>query len=190
VSQSQCSAADRGYPALQVAFLGRWDVEMKGLDRLARVAASDPDLTINVHTDLYMKRDKRAGRRLLRELPPNMVLRTPVEGEGKWEALMSLDGYLHMARWESFGNSIAEAMVCGTIPFLSPEMHLAAELAPLDLCVLLDPDDATTSSRLIRATLLDAERRLDLEQRVREFAQREYHEASVARRMLEAYGWD
>ncbi|WP_427006391.1 glycosyltransferase [Pseudarthrobacter sp. H2] len=101
-----------------VVFLGRLDVEQKGLDRLATFAEAMPDLTFGIYGPA------RTGTSLP-AFPSNVTLHEPVWGERKWSVLRSAAVYMQLARWEAFGLSIFEAALVGTPPVVSQEMHVA-----------------------------------------------------------------
>jgi glycosyltransferase involved in cell wall biosynthesis len=137
------------------AYLGRWDVEHKGLDRLARIAGHASGVSFELYSDgVPTLRSSGSGGRM-GELPPNVHLRAPVYGREKWRTLSGVQAYVQVSRWESFGNAVAEALVCGTPVFLSREMHLAADLAAVDACVVLDAEDAEGSALALKQALED-----------------------------------
>jgi glycosyltransferase involved in cell wall biosynthesis len=103
-----------------VVFLGRFDTLHKGIDRLADYAADMPDVTFGV----YGHPSDRA-RDALPDFPGNVMLRDPVYGQEKWSVLRSAAVYLQLSRWEAFGRSVFEAMMVGTPPIVSREMHVA-----------------------------------------------------------------
>lgn len=103
-----------------VVFLGRLDTVNKGLDRLADYAAHMTDVTFGVYG-----RPSARSRDALPDFPANVTLRDPVYGEEKWSVLRSAAVYMQLSRWEVFGLSVFEAMMVGTPPIVSREMHVA-----------------------------------------------------------------
>jgi glycosyltransferase involved in cell wall biosynthesis len=103
-----------------VVFLGRLDTVHKGLDRLADYAAGMPDVTFGIYGRLSGR-----SRDALPDFPANVTLRDPVYGLQKWSVVRSAAVYMHLSRWEVFGLSVFEAMMVGTPPIVSKEMHVA-----------------------------------------------------------------
>lgn len=168
-------------------YLGRWDVVHKGLDRLAAVAASAPDVTIDIHTALRPKKELRLARRLIDSLPPNMSVCEPVVKRDKWRKLAAADAYVHLARWESFGVAVVEGAAAGLPLVLTPEMHLAIELEQAGAAIIVDGDDPDHVRGRLFELLEDDEALMRMREAGRHFAREHCHEDRVALEMISAY---
>ncbi|MDQ8204656.1 glycosyltransferase family 4 protein [Pelagicoccus sp. SDUM812003] len=106
-------------------YLGRFDVEHKGLDLICQVAKRCPSFSFH----LYGARPSSASfRDFETSLPSNVALRDPVYGSEKAEVLNNASVYIHLPRWEGFGNSIIDAAGRGVPVLLSQEAALSKEL--------------------------------------------------------------
>jgi glycosyltransferase involved in cell wall biosynthesis len=104
-----------------VVFLGRFDWFRKGIDRLADFAEEMPGVSFGFYG--------RQAASVLPALPRNVTLHDPVYGQEKWSVLRSAAVYMQLSRWEAFGLSVFEAMMVGTPPIVSREMHVAPLVA-------------------------------------------------------------
>ena len=125
--ESPAAANDRwaipsGQP--QIAFLGRFDVEHKGIDILVDLARRVPEADFH----LYGREDARTKpelEELKRNATPNVFFHGPVFDEDKARVLNEATLYLQPSRWEAFGNSVAEAMCLGTPCAITSTMNMA-----------------------------------------------------------------
>ena len=138
-----------------LVFIGRFDMEHKGLDTLLegvglliredrpRVIQSGPD----------WRGGKKQTEARVRELGLQrwVEVRAPVYGREKFELMASARGFLYPSLFEAFGNSAAEAASLG-VPVLAGQYPLGEYLRSRDagLVVAPDPEDmATGLSRLL-----------------------------------------
>jgi glycosyltransferase involved in cell wall biosynthesis len=135
----------------RVVYLGRFDVEHKGLDRLVDSARYS---TAEFH--LYGHAGRQHGRvaaELFASAPANVVVHGPLFGVAKDEVLGSAALYVQSSRWEAFGRSTAEAAMAGTPVVLSSESVLAGAVAEHGCGIVLDFDDPARAGRQMDALL-------------------------------------
>ncbi|AEB43906.1 glycosyltransferase family 4 protein [Micromonospora maris] len=162
-------------------YLGRPDVEHKGLDRLMRLAAELPEAEVLMYGD-GLERLHRDG-----PVPTNVRLMGVAAGPEKAAALIGSSCYVHLSRWEAYGRSIVEAMGLSVPVAISAECDLADEIRRLGLgLVLADADDAGGSARALRR-YLDSPLAEQSTRRAREWALTEATPSAVAQRIAQAY---
>ncbi len=93
----------------RIVFLGRFDVEHKGIDLLFSLARAMPHVDFHLHGTGSGK----ALEDLMPFRPSNLSLLKPVYGAEKVAALQSADIYIQMSRWEGIPISVMEAMSLG-----------------------------------------------------------------------------
>lgn len=101
----------------QLAYVGRYDPEHKGLDLLVEAMSLIPEST---RPKLVMRGpDWRGGKDRIEAQVARMGLEQWVEvgpaiyGSDKWELICTSAGFVYPSRWEAFGNSPAEAAALG-----------------------------------------------------------------------------
>jgi glycosyltransferase involved in cell wall biosynthesis len=172
-------------PPYRALWLGRFDVHHKGLDRLADVARLSPGIEFILHGSPAV----RAGNELERlrdRAPTNLHLAEPVFDEEKRAALRSASVYVHLARWEAFGISIAEALSLGVPVAVARSVALAPLLEREGAAEVLDTDRVRAASSL-RALMSDPDRRVALGIAGRRFALEHLEPSRVARRYVALY---
>ncbi len=125
-----------------VLWLGRFDLEHKGVDMLIdAVALLDPAERPQVR---LCGPDSRVGGKqevggLIRErqLDAWIHVEPAVHGPAKYERLARAAGFIYPSRWEGFGNSAAEAVVTG-VPTVVTPYPLGRYLAARDAAILVD----------------------------------------------------
>jgi glycosyltransferase involved in cell wall biosynthesis len=107
-----------------VLWLGRFDIEHKGLDLLLRALALLP---VSRRPLLRLHGPDRSGqkgelRRLARALDvsDHVVIGPPVYGDVKWQLISGASAFAYPSRWEAFGNSAAEAIALGVPTLVTP----------------------------------------------------------------------
>jgi glycosyltransferase involved in cell wall biosynthesis len=161
----------------RATYLGRYDVEHKGVDRLVALGRLLPALRI----DAYGEADRRGQARYqaaTRVLPGNVRFHAPVHGSDKAAVLERSTIYLHPARWEAFGLSIAEALRLGVPCAIGEGAALAATFRRRDLGLVL-PGDPQAAAPLLADALHDPARLRRWSARGRDHA-REHFDAGRA----------
>ena len=169
-----------GRPSL--LFLGRFDVEVKGLDRLVEIAKFLPEADFH----LYGRAQDRRGRALPRTAPGNMYFHGPVFGRAKAAVFANATLYVQPSRWEAFPLSATEAMALGVPCAMSENLHLA-EMLSEDDSVLAIPAQPEAAAVLIRNVLTDRERLNNLSRLGQEFVRSNCSPRAVARQYLAVY---
>jgi glycosyltransferase involved in cell wall biosynthesis len=167
-------------------YLGRYDVEHKGVDRLVTLGRLLPELRI----DAYGAADRRGQAQyhaLTRALPDNVRFHDPVYGQAKAAALEASTIYLHPARWEAFGISIAEALRLGVPCAVGEGVALARAFRSRDLGLVL-PGEPAAAAPLLAAALRDPARLHRWSQRGRAYAREHFDAARVVAAYDALYG--
>jgi glycosyltransferase involved in cell wall biosynthesis len=132
----------KGRASGYVLWLGRFDIEHKGLDLLVRALALLPS---GRRPQLRLHGPDRGGQkgklqRLARALgvADDIVIASPVYGDAKWRLLSDASAFAYPSRWEAFGNSPAEAAGIG-VPTLVTPYPLGRYLASRGGAVLANP---------------------------------------------------
>jgi glycosyltransferase involved in cell wall biosynthesis len=122
------SSGARGY----VAWLGRYDVRHKGLDRLLDAMVRTPrDARPALQLRGRDHKDSRAAvERMVRErgLVGDVEVGGPVEGAAKDRFLLEAAAYVHPARWESYGIALVENLALGVPCLTTMDINLGPEL--------------------------------------------------------------
>lgn len=136
---------------IRLLYLGRYDINHKGLDIL-----------LNVFSEI-LKRNKNAvltmygggkGTSKLKEMQSSLDLspvsiNDPIYGTEKHEAINSCSLYIQTSRWEVFGISVAEAMAQKKPVALSSQMYLSDMVARHDAGIILSTDPVEAAIQII-----------------------------------------
>jgi len=114
-----------------VLWLGRYDVEHKGLDLLVEALASIP-VTQRPSVRLHGP-DSRGGRSVVGRLVASRGLERwvslggPLHGEAKMRALEAARAFVYPSRWDSHSIAVTEAMALGVPCVVTDVMHVGRE---------------------------------------------------------------
>jgi glycosyltransferase involved in cell wall biosynthesis len=134
-------------------FLGRLDVETKGLDLLldgyerARRVCALPRL-------ILVGPDHRGGAGWLRQrigelgLTADVEVRPPVFGTAKVDLLKSASAVLHPSRWEALPFTVLEALAVGRPVLVTPGTNLASAVSGHEAGLAVDATVAGVSAGL------------------------------------------
>lgn len=173
-----------------VLFLGRIS-PIKGLDTLIPAFAEVVKKISNA-TLVIVGGDERGYQRevekLVREngLSARVVFTGMLTGEKREEAYKSADVFVAPSVSESFGMSAAEAMRAGIATVLTDGVGIAEDARRANAAIVIKKKE-TELTRAIVELLGSEKKRGELGERATEFVEREYSEASVAKKMGDAY---
>ncbi|MGV0027274.1 glycosyltransferase family 4 protein [Phormidesmis priestleyi] len=171
--------------AMQLVYLGRFDVLVKGLDRLIEMARLLPQAEIHLYGTEDLK-TKSWLDRLKRNLPSNVYFHPPVFGAEKIQVLKKATLYIQMSRQEMFGMSIAEAMCIGTPCAIAETLNIADLFDRHDLGLVLPAN--LEQSAIVLSNALRSEARLQQwSQRAKQFAQTHFEASAIAANCLQLY---
>ncbi|KJS37711.1 MAG: hypothetical protein VR70_11735 [Rhodospirillaceae bacterium BRH_c57] len=168
-----------------ILFIGRLDIEHKGIDRLFAIAAAMPEVDFRLHGNTD-PRYASAMAALLATAPPNLRLLPPVFGPDKIRAYSEAAVLVQPSRWEGFPIVDAEAMAVGTPVAISTDVPLSRDLAAQE-CGLMLPTETEAAVHVLRAALADGDRMRRISARARRFALANFDPDQQAAAHLEAY---
>lgn len=116
--------------AITGVFMGKSDIEHKGLDRMFAATSAFPG-GVDFYVIPHNQPQCREAFGELRESYRNdaaIRVHGPVYGRDKVRAYQAADCYFHLARWEVFGMVLVEAAMCGLPLVVSDECDLADEI--------------------------------------------------------------
>jgi len=176
--------ADRPAPAPAqpkvLSYMGRGDIQHKGLDRLVEVARALPSYEFRLYGKGLESLDRFS-------LPGNLRIIGVVTGHAKARALVESSGMVLLSRWEAYGLCLVESMSVGVPVAVSPECDLADMIAGERLgLVLSDADDATASAEQI-VKYLDSDDATANALRAQSWADGSGSMAAAAHRIDQAY---
>lgn len=167
-----------------VVFLGRFDPVHKGLDRLAEYSKHMKSIQVRCYglpdrnTDVFAE--------VLEKAPENIRFVDPVFGSEKNRILSEAAAYVHPARWEQFGISIAEALWVGVPCVISDSIEMARLFRDHDLGEFVD-SDIQNSAKTIQNLLADPNRQRELSTRGRAFARANFAPERIVDQYEELY---
>jgi glycosyltransferase involved in cell wall biosynthesis len=148
-------------------FLGRFDVEHKGLDLLVRAVGQLPTAArprIRLHgSDHHGGGGIRAVRRLIEQSGVDawITIHPRVSGGTKRQCLAECDGFVYPSRWDACPNAVLEAVGLG-VPTLATPYPLARDLASHGGLILAEPTVAGLASGLSRLATDPSKRELSV----------------------------
>jgi len=170
----------------RVAFLARLDWT-KGADMAIAAARAHPEAVIRLagHDQIGLRPTLEAGLRRTDGRLCGAFL-GPVDGREKWAFLAGADVLLVPSVRESFGMSVAEALVLGT-PVIATEGVGAGDLLRrIDPCLLVPREQGALDAALA-AVLADSRRRARIGRAARDLAAVELSWMRIAERMVKLY---
>lgn len=154
-------------------FLGRLDVQVKGLDLLVEAFSCLPP---DRFTLVIAGPDFKGGRARLERQAVELGCRNrirfpgPIYGDKKWSLLRMSDVFVSPSRWEAFNIAQTEAMAVGLPVVTSTKVNLAADLREAD-AALLSPLAVEPLVEAIRSLEADPPRRQELGRRGKAWAE-------------------
>lgn len=107
-----------------VLWMGRFDLEHKGLDLLLEALGMIPPgqrPQLRLHGPDWRGQKKKVVEMVATlELEGSVTVGPPLRGAEKWRHLQCARGFVYPSRWEGFGISVAEAASVGVPPLVTP----------------------------------------------------------------------
>ncbi len=180
------------YPELadktRFLFLGRLDIQHKGLDRLlaafAKVARSREEVQL-VLAGPDERNDRGALRHLIQRwgIQDRVVLTGLLTGELKYAAFLESDVFLLPSRFEGTSISLLEALYAGLPVIVTDQVGLCNEIARLECGIVVSEPEELEGAML---RLCDRGARRKFAGRGREMVSREFRWAEISRKLMEA----
>lgn len=178
---------------LKFVFIGRLDINQKGLDLLLSACAiAQIDLRkANVKVDLYGP-DWNGDSRVINELIENyqiqdfVNLRDPILGEFKQKVLQEADLFLHTSRFEGHSMAVLEALSYGVPCLLTPGTNVANEVADNYAGWSVEANPAAIAEGM-RAVLADRSEIPKRGQAARNLVEKKYTWEQVGSQLLKEY---
>lgn len=169
----------------QLAFLGRYDVYHKGIDRLAEIAKRLPEVDVRA----YGIEDPKTLRHLdvIRRFgPPNLTINDPIFGEEKSKVLAHSTMYVQVSRWEALSISILEALAIGIPCVIAESMSMASMFRSNDLGLVVSTRPELAAAQ-IREALAVPERLDAWSAHARAFARQHFSPKAVTEKIMGIY---
>jgi len=175
-------------PPAQAAliYVGRYDVQKKGLDRFVDLAARLPEVSVHAFGSATGSERAAFSALVRRGLPGNLTLNAPVYGTRKRAVVAAASLYVHLARNEGFGMSIVEAMQLGVPVAVAEECDLAEQIKAQDLGLVLPPSTEQAAD-VIRRALADRSQLAHWSRRGQKWVRQELDADRLAGVTLAAY---
>lgn len=170
---------------MRLVYLGRFDILVKGIDRLIEVARLLPEVEIHLYGNEDPK-TKKWLEKLKVNLPSNVYFHPPVFGAEKIQVLKNAALYIQMSRQEIFGMAIAEAMCIGTPCAIADKLNIAELFRDHDLGLIL-PSNVRLAANAIAEALKSEARLQGWSERAKQFAQTHFQVSEVTKSYLQLY---
>lgn len=137
-------------------FVGRLDIEQKGLDLLIPAVANLGGDASKVGIVLVGPEWKGSGGRIKTMIEQYGVedsfhVNGPAYGNEKYDLLMSADGFIYPSRWEGLPFAVVEAMAVGQLCLVTPASDPAGLLAKNDAGVVFSATVEGIRNGILRA---------------------------------------
>jgi glycosyltransferase involved in cell wall biosynthesis len=174
-----------------VLFLGRLDVEQKGLDMLLhafRNAAREQSLGL-----VLVGPDWKGGRRRLEEtsrrlgVQRDVWFRGPAFGKEKFDLLASADVFVYPSRWEGLPFSVIEALAAGRPCIVTPAADPLGLVARSGAGRVIEPDVRTLGDTIVDLARLSRRELRELGARAHALLARELNWSTIAETLESAY---
>ena len=172
----------------RLIYLGRYDQEHKGLDKLLylfkEISGIDPEYKL----DMYGSGPDLAALNQLREelKLENVTINEPIYGSDKDKELNNCNAYIQISRWEAFGRSIVEA-ICQGLPVIISSGFNLKDLVEENNLGLIISDDLAQSAKDIIKFLSDYNEIEKISKRNIEFSRIEFDPSKIAQLNIDFY---
>ncbi len=177
-----------------LTFLGRLDIQQKGLDVLLEACALVADRLRAAHAtvSLYGSDFRGSTARLAshiaqRDLASVVKLSGAVMGQAKAAALRQADVFLHPSRFEGHPNAVLEALSYGVPCLVSRATNVADEIVAAGAGWEVPLDPQGLGEALVRVVHMDSSELLAYGQRARQWILQQYTWDRIAKKTVDAY---
>lgn len=137
-----------------LAWLGRYDMDHKGLDILLRAMAligpsNRPSLVLHGRDDMHSREEVE---HLSTTLGLNGAVQVlgPVTGEAKHDFLSRADGFVLPSRWECHSTALLENLAMGVPCLVSSGAHISDSLEAEGSAIVVDPTERELAAGLVK----------------------------------------
>lgn len=164
----------------RVAYLGRLDAFIKGIDLLVDIASRLPHVIFEIYSN-----DNRSRLDGLK-VPDNVIFFPAVYGEDKFRVLSKVSCYIQTSRHEGFPISILEAMKAGVPVAITEAMQISGIVKERNIGLVM-PFDAKNASTLLDEYLRDPLKISEHVIQAKRFANEDCDPRTVAAEHLDIY---
>jgi glycosyltransferase involved in cell wall biosynthesis len=136
----------------RILYIGRYDMQHKGLDFLLKVFKSIEEKQADLSLHLYGRGEDLAKiKRTIQHLHLQKVfVHAPIFGEEKWQVLREATAYIQTSRWEAFGISIFEAASVGSPLIVSEGVYMKDFILHHDIGIVLANNIEEAADQIIK----------------------------------------
>ncbi len=175
-------------PARTILYLGRYDMQHKGLDTLLHIFKAINTLDDTIHLRLHGEGpDRQALEDLAGQLElKNFSLQSSIYGEAKYEALRDATAFVLPSRWEAFGTAAVEAAMMRLPVMVTPGYYMTPFFFEHRLGIVLEEDTSKAAAQVVQF-IHDEARLQDIRSRSREVILAHFSPPVIGRLLVEGY---
>lgn len=175
-----------------IAFIGRLDIEQKGLDLLINAVADLRGDGTALGILLIGPEWKGSRARICQQIQScgvedNIHLYGPAYGSEKYSLLAEADAFIYPSRWEGLPFAVIEAMAAGKLCLVTPASDPAGLLQKHKAGIVFPISHEGIAEGIRRAMNLCSEERDSMLQRSERIVNEEMDWNTIAQRILDAY---
>ena len=173
----------------QLVYLGRYDIDHKGLDKLLRIFKKIEETNDNIKLAMYGDgEDKKRLKSMAKSLNlKNVSICEPIFGDEKARVLKQATAYVQMSNWEVFGMSIVEAMLVEKPVILSNTCALSKLLIDERAGLVVNTENIEASAQKIVEYLASEDELYDHGKRLKKAAIENFSIEKVSEQTLNMY---
>lgn len=175
-----------------IAFIGRLDIEQKGLDLLIDALSDLRQSGIQIGVLLIGPDWKGSISRIKQQMQSCGVedafhLFGPAYGTEKYSLLADADAFIYPSRWEGLPFAVIEAMAAGKLCLITPASDPAGLLQKHDAGIVFPINHEGIANGIRRAMSLSTQDRTAMLERSAIIVKQEMNWQTIAQRILNAY---